>query len=422
MSSFKVVDSNLSDKLESIGEKIFAMVELAESEGRDFSSSEKKLVDQWESERNSIQAEIEKKSNRIQNQLSGKLDNLLSENGFSQTGNQSSATVAKNTRGEAIHVLNKADKVAALSKTSVPHGVGEVIRARICGINDHTPQPIRAAMTGGNDLTGGILVPNDLSGQLIDIARAKSVLMNAGVQTIVLRSGSENTIARVVSQVTPEIKSEMSLFTAQDINLGGISLVPRTVGVYLECSRELAEDAPNFVQMIENQIASTLAVSIDKYGIQGFGGTSVGLTGSTAITETGSIGAIQWSDLSSAVTSIRVANHEPNAFVMYPTIHDALLNSVTGDGTNAAKGWLEAPPSIRDKSYYNTTNCPLGNVIVGDFSKYAFGLRTGVQIETSATAGNLMKQHAIGIKVTIRCDYAILDASAFQRLAGVTAS
>jgi hypothetical protein len=106
--------------------------------------------------------------------------------------------------------------------------------------------------------------------------------------------------------------------------------------------------------------------------------------------------------------------------ILYPTIHDALMNTSTGDGINSSLGWLEPPPSIRDKKYWNTTNCSSSKVIVGDFTKYAMGLRTGLQIEATTTGGDMFKKHGVQIKATIRCDFVALDSDAFERLEDVT--
>ena len=249
--------------------------------------------------------------------------------------------------------------------------------------------------------------------------RAKAVLGMAGCPTIVLES-SDNTIAKVVGEVTVQTKGELDAFTPSDIELSAVGLFPHTVGCLIESSRELAEDAPNFVQVVEDQISKTLAKIVDYYGLNGFGGGSLGLMGGTDITATTGIGAIAWSDIAAAVTRLRVKNQEPNGAILYPTIHDALMNTSTGDGINSSLGWLEPPPSIRDKQYWNTTNCPSGKVIVGDFTKYAMGLRTGLQIEVTTTGGDMFKKHGVSIKATIRCDFVALDSAAFERLEDVT--
>ena len=312
--------------------------------------------------------------------------------------------------------------MAALSGSDrVQNGIGELVRARVCGIGRGTPEPIRNAMSSGSDVAGGWLVPNILSGDLIDLARAKSVLVGLGMQTLIC-SGSTTEIAKVVAQPVPEVKSEMAAFNPQDFTLSGVTLTPRTVGVYLECSRELVQDAPNFVSLIEDQLSKTLSMYIDRYGLIGFGGVSLGLASDTAITETASSGAITWPKVASASTNVKVANHVPTGCVLYPTLGDALMDQASGDGTNSAKLWQQAPPSLANVSFVDSTNMTSTKLVVGDFSKYAMGLWTGFQIEVSSTAGDMFKKHAVAIKITARMDFAVLDASAFYRLTGLTVS
>lgn len=325
-----------------------------------------------------------------------------------------------NHRGKGWTMLNKADK---FSHSSVQNGLGHLVRAKICGIGHHTPAIVAEAMRTGDNTLGGFLVPHYLSGSVVDLARAQSVLVRAGIQVARLESGDSNVFARIEDEPTPEVKSELGTgdgqeaFTSQAYTIGGTNLVPRTVGFIVECSRELAEDAPNFVRMIEAQMARTMAVQLDKYGLVGMGGSSAGLLTYTEIEKTTGVGAIQWTDLSGAVTDLRELNYEPNAIIMHPSVHDAVMNTYATEF-----GWVEAPPSIRGKEFYHTTNCDSGKAIIGDFSKFMLGIRTDMRIEVSTEAGEMFEKHGVRIKVTVRADYGLLDKKAFHRLEGVTAS
>ena len=103
-------------------------------------------------------------------------------------------------------------------------------------------------------------------------------------------------------------------------------------------------------------------------------------------------------------------------------MHDALQNAVTGTGTNTARGWRGAPPSLANVSSFHSTNCPVGNIITGDFTRLAWGIRQGALVEATTTGGDTFKKHALEFKITMRIDFALMRPSAFHRLAGVTAS
>ena len=419
--------ANLKEKVIATGDEIQKIVNVAILENREYTVDEEAKIKTLDQEMNNdlkrLDAEdrAEKIAMRMARERGGAaIDAKMREAGISDSGETGGIEFTSHN-GEKANYLSKADKVASLNGGQrLAHGTGEMIRAMICGVNSRTSSEVRAAMTGSNNSLGGLLVPSYLSGDVIDLMRAKAVLGAAGITTIVLES-SDNTIARVVGEPTPQVKGELASFTPSNIELASVGLFPRTVGCVIESSRELAEDAPNFIQVIEDQISKTMAATIDNYGINGFGGSSLGLIGMTQINEVGSIGSIRWSHIASAVTRLRVKNQEPNGAILYPTIHDALFNTSTGDGVNSSLGWLEPPPSIRDKQYWNTTACPSAKIVVGDFTKYAMGLRTGLQLEATTSGGNdMFKKHGVSIKATIRVDFVTLDAGAFERLAGVT--
>ena len=417
--------AEMKNKISKAVDEVKAIANRVKAANRDYTDDEAKQLD-------SIQAQIDHDIKqldalRAEDNVNAKMAGMVGAKVLMEKmkeagigGDSASGREIVSHNGQKAFFLNKSDKVAALNGgQQLANGTGEMIRAMICGIGPRTPREVQTAMTGNNNSLGGLLVPNYLSGDVIDLMRAKAVLGMAGCPTIVLES-SDNTIAKVVGEVTVQTKGELDAFTPSDIELSAVGLFPHTVGCLIESSRELAEDAPNFVQVVEDQISKTLAKIVDYYGLNGFGGGSLGLMGGDGITATTGIGAIQWSDIAAAVTRLRVKNQEPNGAILYPTIHDALMNTSTGDGVNSSLGWLEPPPSIRDKQYWNTTNCPSGKVIVGDFTKYAMGLRTGLQIEVTTTGGDMFKKHGVSIKATIRCDFVALDSAAFERLEDVT--
>jgi len=164
------------------------------------------------------------------------IDKRMREAGIHEGGSTTGHEFISHT-GERAHFLTKADKVGALhGGQRLANGTGQMVRAMICGVNSRTPREVQTAMNGGNNNLGGLLVPNYLSGDVIDLMRSRAVLGLAGCPTIILE-GSDNTIARVVGEVTPEVKAEMAAFTPSDITLGSVGLFPRTVGCLIETSR-----------------------------------------------------------------------------------------------------------------------------------------------------------------------------------------
>jgi len=275
-------------------------------------------------------------------------------------------------------------------------------------------------LTTGDNQLGGFLVPERLSGEIIDLARGKSVLMASGTKTVLMDSDNL-TIPKLETDATVATKSENSAFTASDVKFGARRLNTYTAGALVKLSRELAEDAPELLaSQLSQFLGSAMATQVDLWGLVGTGSAQpTGILNQPAINATGSIGAIDWLDVSTAATLVRNANHEPNAAIMNTEVHDDLFTIATGDGTNSARGWLSAPETLKNIQYLQTTNCPLAKLIVGDFTKYLMGIRTGARVEMT-TDGTAFENHQAWVKITMRFDFVTLDDSAFQILSGIT--
>ena len=168
--------------------------------------------------------------------------------------------------------------------------------------------------------------------------------------------------------------------------------------------------------MVQDFAASALAQQVDSYPIQGTGSDEpLGILNDSGISETGTIGAIAWEDVAAAAAQARLANHEPNSMILGVQAYEDLQVLPAGDGTNSMKGWVPAPSSVADLSYYATNNCPQSQAVVGDFSKAIFGVREQARIEVSQDVG--FQEDSSFFKVVWIGGFAVVDRSAFHRLA-----
>lgn len=332
----------------------------------------------------------------------------------------------RDMEGRPVHVLAKGDRWQDLPRHSdidPDARLGEFIKCAITGNWRNASQGVRAAMSTGGNSSGGYLVPEELARRVIDLARAKSVLMQAGAVTVPMAS-DRLVMARVSADPTFEVKGENSAFTGSSVTFDQIGFSAFTVGTVITSSRELAEDAPNFVDLIESTLAAAFAAKLDNIGINGADSTHLDgiLDWSTTngIGETGSVGAIAWEDLHAAAVGVRLANHEPNAYVVNPDIFGDLSILTTGDGSNASKGWLPPPATVASLTPYQTTNIGTASLIVGDFTKFVWGIRQGVLLEVSRDAGNAFEKHQVLVKLTWRGDCNAFRQDAFHRLVGIT--
>lgn len=331
------------------------------------------------------------------------------------------ASWQSDSRGCRYAILNKEDKATSVLPSKARNEFGHYVLARLFGANGATPSSVRAALTGDQNHLGGFMVPEQLFGGLIDLARAKSVLAAAGMRTLLMSSDSL-LIPTVESDVTPALRGENDPIAESNPTFGAIRMVAKNAGVITKVSRELAEDAPELLaEQLGMLLVKAMVTTMDQWGLNGAGGTQPeGLYLASGIGTTGTIGSVDWTDIAAAATAIRKLNHEPNAVILSPERYDELFNTETGDGVNAARGWLDVPPSLRNLQFLQTTNNPDTKAMVGDFTRYAMGLRSSPLVEATTTGGDAFGNHQVHVKITCRFDFAPLDATAFHALTGLT--
>jgi HK97 family phage major capsid protein len=203
------------------------------------------------------------------------------------------------------------------------------------------------------------------------------------------------------------------------MKLGKLTINPRLIGCMIEVSREQVEDAPNAEELIQLTLARALAVELDRQGLQGDGSASAmnGILVNPDIPETGTVGALTWTKIATEAKNVRLANHEPNSFISNTASNHEVLMSVDGE-----QRWLGAPPTLANVTMLESTHVPTAKALIGDFSRFAIGLRADMRIEATTTGDGTFEAHTVKIKIFMRGDYAILDATAFRRMDGVTVS
>ena len=384
----------LREQIAELDAEVEAIVSQATAQNRDLNAAETKRINeiQGDGESEGLLAEL-------QEQLTAatQVENFRKQRAAAKMGHLVGASSNRggsrhaNSHGKEVIVLNRGDCYAAQCKpTETPHALGELVRAAVCGVSDYTPGEIRAVMTERNNSRGGWIVPTELASQVIDNARAKSRVMMAGARLVIMNS-ADLTMPKLIGDPTYTLHSELATIPLSDLTFGAVNLVSKTVAARIQASRELAEDSPLFPSVVEAAIGASFATQLDYFSLAGNaddGSEINGLLNTGAIAETTSVGAIDWLDLSQAATAIRVRNEEPSAAILHPSIHGAVMDLETGDGSSAARGWLGKPPSLQNVEVFDSTNCTSTKAIVGDFSMLAWGLRQGVLIEATTSGGD----------------------------------
>lgn len=420
-------EKQIREELAALTKVVQDIVDLATKENRDLNAEEKAIVDkiqgvdgeegQYQVLAKDLEREV-RRSVAFQERVLSKGHELFSgRNGELRSGH---AIAGKD--GKKHIILNKGESYAKTigASSHEPNLFAQCIKAAVCGRSSITSERVRAEMTQDQGNRGGWLVGTDVASEIIDKARAISVMMQAGAQTMIM-SSPHLFMASIVEDPTFVVHKELEDIPESAVKFGGIEFSAKTIGTIIKCSRELIEDAPNFLMQMEQVLAETLAKQLDYYGLVGGENMKpMGLLQDPDIDETAGVGSIEWNDLLAEATKIREDNIEPNAVITAPSIHDKLLNIETGNGTTSARGWLDVPPSLRDKQFLHTTSMPTGNVIMGDFTNVIYGIRQGILIEVTTEGSGMFEKHGVAIKVTTRFDVNTQRRAAFRRLSGVT--
>lgn len=404
--------------------KMDLLVATAKSEGRDFSEKERAEFDTVESEARLLNAtrDRKQKSDEIQARVNaGEFANVPD---FLRTGGGGGGPRASwqtDSRGCRYAILSREDKATSLLPSKSRNEFGHFILAKLFGPSASTPQNVRASLSGDTNHLGGVFVPEELFGGIIDLARAKSVLMQAGMRTLLMNSDSL-VVPKLGSDVVIALRGQNDAIAESDPTFGSVRLVAKSAACMTRVSRELVEDSPEMLaEMIGQLMTRSMATTIDGWGLDGAGGTEPeGLFLQSGIGSTGSIGQIDWTDVNAAAVAIEKLNHTPTAMILSPERYADLFNIETGNGTTAARGWLDVPPSLRNVQFLSTTNCPNEKAMLGDFSKFAMGLRSSPLVEATQVGGDAFQNHQVLIKITARLDFVALDSAAFHSLTGLT--
>lgn len=299
--------------------------------------------------------------------------------------------------------------------------IGGFLRAMI--VQDKT-EAERRALAEATDSAGGYTVPDILSSRLIDKARAQSVVMRAGAQTVPLTS-DKNTIAKVLTDPTPAWREEAGALANEDATFGAVVLTPRSLAVSVDISAELMADSLNLSTALPDMLAAAMAVELDRVALNGSGTTPepLGVANTTGIgTFAQDAATANYANLSRARTAVLTANRGPmSAYVMHPREEGVFV-----DLTDADNNPLLVPRQIAEIPMLTTTSLPVdlgtGNdeslIIGGNFNHLLVGIRSAIQVE-------LFKgpKYVSNLQYTLiahmRADIAVQDPLAFYTLTGV---
>lgn len=288
------------------------------------------------------------------------------------------------------------------------------------------------ALVGGTDSAGGFLIPDELSNQLLDLARAKSTVFQAGATTVPMKSDTLK-VVKVATDPVPAWRAESVALPETDPAFALVTFSAKTLGAVTKISREAMADATvngGLGSTVVQLFAKAFATELDRVVLLGdpSGGGDAdepeGILYNTTIAAAAVDAVTAYADydpLVDAVYAVKQANYEPSAVIgSVRTERDLakLKTGISGDLTS-----LTAPAVVSAIPRLSSTAVPinLGTAesvdFIGQFSEVWVGVRNNLEItvlnERYADTGE------IGLVGWLRADVQITQEAAFQLIDGI---
>jgi HK97 family phage major capsid protein len=277
------------------------------------------------------------------------------------------------------------------------------------------------------------LVPTHLSTTVIDLARSKSQIFNAGARVFPMDS-KKVTLARITQDPTVSWKEEGATWTPSTIGAEPVDFVAKTMITGVDISVELSEDSPNAAVIIQDAISSALSKALDRSALFGTGlneqpkGLYNYTTGvqEIVLSDNGEPLA-NYRPFSIAYQSILQANEIPTAAIYSPRTFGDLDRLVDLQGNP-----LQPPRSFDKYTHLPTTQVPddllvgtsddCSAVFMGDFSHMMVGMRTNINLEITRASETAWKKLGVEFRAYLRYDIQLARPSGFVVIKGVRPS
>lgn len=345
-------------------------------------------------------------------------------------------SVSGESKGRKVKALGKNASVSAhVSAPRSDMNWAEYMKGRIQGYTAGDTR-FKAALDTTSDAA---LVPTSLSSEVIDQARNKARVIEAGARTVPMDSKTL-TIAKLSNDgASPEWKAENASTSSTEMGFSPVTLTAKTViAPIVKMSVEMSEDAAGVSDAIRDALAEKIALEMDRAALMGTGTNNE----PTGVASTSDINSIElgtgngaaltnYNPFSQAYQKVLENNGEPGAVIFAPRTFGEVDRFTAADNQP-----LRAPQSYQQLQKLVTNQVPIDLSIgtsndgtmafVANWSKLLLGIRTQLRIEISRVAGdstnNAFEDLQVWIRAYARMDVAIRQPEHFTVINGITAA
>ncbi len=254
---------------------------------------------------------------------------------------------------------------------------------------------LRRDLTVGTPTAGGNLVATELlAGSFIDLLRNRMALMQAGITML---SGLQGNISipRQTAAATAYWVGEGSAPTESQQSIDQVNMSPKTVGAFVDYSRRLLlQSSVDVEAMIRRDLASVIALELDRAGIYGTGSANqpLGLTGTSGIGTQVISTYGTFAEYIGMETDVASANADAGSlrYIINAAARGA-LKSTAVVGTEAR--FVYEDDEINGYPVIVSNQLASNDALFGDFSQFVMGMWSGLDLTVDpyagATSGNV---------------------------------
>jgi HK97 family phage major capsid protein len=205
----------------------------------------------------------------------------------------------------------------------------------------------RATYAVGASATGGVTVATDVSGDIIEFLRNRSLVLRMGARELSGLSGNLN-VPRQNSTANTYWVGEGGTVSQSEATFDDVKFRPKTVGLKSRMTRlMLLQSSTDIESFVRQDLAASLATEIDRVAINGTGTANqpAGLLNSSMGTQTVSLGAnggaLTWTAITQMETALSTANADVGSigWLLNPYIRGKLKTTLKNP-TAANSDWI----------------------------------------------------------------------------------
>ena len=303
----------------------------------------------------------------------------------------------------AVNALATGDWSKAGFEREMSDAQGQKLGKQATGF--YLPSDVQRDLTVGTATAGGHTVATDLlSGSFIDMLRNRMTVMDLGATMMTGLNGNV-AVPRQTGGATAYWVAESGAVTESAAAFDQVSMTPKTVGAFSDISRKLLLQSSIDVEaFVRNELATTLALEIDRAAING-SGSSNQPTGILNVSGIGSVvggtngAAPDWADIVDLESAVAIDNADNGAlnYLTNAAVRGKLLQTEKASGTaqyvwadnNTLRGYNAAVSNqVPSNLTKGSTSGSCSAIIFGNFNDLMVGMWGGLDIALDASTGS----------------------------------